>query len=97
MLLCLAITLLLVTCLVQVMAWLNPAGEGGEEARESKGTDQKEKSKKKKKKREKFPGPSPDDGFWYLYGALLSQGNLDICTGASFDLTGLINRVLTPQ
>ena len=58
------------------MIWLNPAGEGADETREDMGTDRKEKSKKKKKEA-KFPGPSPDDGFWYLYGALLSQGMLD--------------------
>ncbi|KAK7468196.1 hypothetical protein BaRGS_00036557 [Batillaria attramentaria] len=65
-LLCLGITLLGITCLVHVMAWINPANRS-----------------QQNKKQKSFPGPSPDDGFWYLYGALLSQGGIRLPQSSS--------------
>ena len=82
--LCLGVTLLLVTCLVHLMAWLHPQGErDGDPNKDPTKLDRdpnKDPSRRDKaqKTKGKFPGPSPDDGFWYLYGALLSQGQSQI-------------------
>ncbi|KAK7103776.1 hypothetical protein V1264_018609 [Littorina saxatilis] len=74
-LLCLGITLVLVTCLVHVISWISPQKKTvSAEAEKDKHEDTHDKNSKKKQQR--FPGPSPDDGFWYLYGALLSQGGM---------------------
>ena len=73
------------TALVHVMAWVGPESISEEEEdkqyqKASSGHREKSEKSQKKKKQLPFPGPSPDDGFWYLYGALLSQG-MSACDG----------------
>ncbi|KAL8566804.1 hypothetical protein ACOMHN_052202 [Nucella lapillus] len=57
--------------------------EEGKDKEKEERKDEEDDKKQEKDKREPFPGPSPDDGFWYMFGALLSQGGICLPSSGS--------------
>ncbi|XP_025104888.1 glutamate receptor U1-like [Pomacea canaliculata] len=67
--LCLGVALIVETFLMHMLAWYDPTVYA---------------SKGNKHQHRIFPGPSPDDGFWHMFGVLLSQGGSTLpesCSG----------------